>query len=512
MSLLSILFDSPADRANALHAQAPSFFRDLNLDQIIDAITAASADYDLKPFFYAPLRRVEAVEYRQEVFHDLENPALLSPIRAFAEAMRNMRAHLTHATHKWHQIHWKNAWFLEAVGIYCDAVKQLASDLSTLPVRSRALLALREHVVRYAASSPFLSLERDMRALNADLATVRYCVNVKTGSFTVRKYQEESDYSAEIEATFEKFKQGAVRSYLVDYKTSHEMNHIEEIILDFVGRLFSDIFSHLDEYRTRNAGYLDETLMRFDREVHFYVAYLDHAANLANAGLPFCYPRVSATSKELREEGGFDLALAHKLVRENTPVVCNGFHLTGPERIIVVSGPNQGGKTTFARMFGQLHYLASLGCPVPGREARLFLCGEIFTHFEREEHISTLRGKLEDDLVRIHAILARASQRSLLVMNEIFTSTTLRDEIFLSAKVMEKTIALDPLCVWVTFVDELASFGPQTVSMVSTVVPDNPAQRTLKIVRRPADGLAYALAIAQKHRLTYDSVKQRIRS
>ncbi len=489
-------------------AQAPEFFIDLNLDQVVAAITAGRDEYDLKPFFHRPLTDVATVAYRHEVMWDLERQDVMELVQAFARGMRTVRERLVQAGKLYYRLQ-KERCVLDAVELYCDVVASLARGLTDADLDSRGLSCFRDYLASHVASDQFATLVEETRRLEADLSKVKYCLLIRGSSINVRKYRDERDYSTVVEKTFERFKQGAAKDYRGKFLDGPDMNHVEAAVLDRVARLYPDTFQALDAYCARHADFQDGTITAFDREIQFYVAYLDYVGGFRRAGLEACYPQVVTDRKDVLSREGFDPALAFKLIRENTPVVTNDFALTGPERV-VVSGPNQGGKTTFARMFGQLHYLASLGCPVPGREARLVLFDALFTHFEKEEQIGNLRGKLQDDLVRINDILGRCTPRSIVIMNEIFTSTTLQDAVFLSGRIMERIAALDVLSVWVTFIDELASFNEKTVSMVSTVVPENPAERTYRIVRRPADGRAYALSLAERHRLTYRCLLERI--
>ncbi len=509
MRFHSILFDRPQESEDASGPTQPAFFADLNLDQVVESMTNGRDEYELDPFFYTPLHEAETVRYRQDVLRDLETRPVLESVTVFAQRMHTMRECIAFAG-KLHYEYQKERWFVDAVDVYCGAVRSLAEELSALDVKSGGFQSFRDYVTDYAGSDGFTSLADETHEVKDALAGVKYGVHIKGGRVTVNRYEGEADYSAEVEETFAKFKQGAVKDYRAKLPDYADMNHVEARVLELVARLYPDVFRALDEYSTRVGSYLDRTIAEFDREVQFYLAYLEYIGQLKSAGLPFCYPRVSARSKEVVAREAFDLALAGKLVPARMAVVCNDFHLNAPERILVITGPNQGGKTTFARMFGQLNYLASLGFPVPGREARLFLPDRMFTHFEREEDVRTLRGKLDDELVRVHEVLQQATGNSVIIMNESFTSTTLGDALFLGTEVLKQIIELDSLCVCVTFVDELASLSGTTVSMVATVVPDNPALRTYKIVRRPADGLAYAAAIAEKYSLTYESLRRRV--
>ncbi|NCP86937.1 MAG: DNA mismatch repair protein MutS [Anaerolineae bacterium CG_4_9_14_3_um_filter_57_17] len=507
MTFFSILFDND-DLPKETEA-APACFSDLNLDQIVKAVTARKKDYRLAPFFYTPLRSAETIRYRHEVMRDLENESLLAHIETFAEKMVIVGRYLG-LVEKLEFHHHKQGWFLDAALVYCEAIGSLAENLAQINLTSRGLLALREYLTQYVTSPAFQSLTAEACKVKEGLAGVRYSIIIESGKFKVLKYEDEPDYSVEVEKTFAKFQQGAVKDYRSELGKASGMNHIEAKILEFVTLLYPEAFAALDRFRAGHTQFVDEALRTFDREIQFYIAYLDGMRDLRHKGLIFCYPEVGA-SKEVFVRDGFDLALAQTLLFSEKPVICNDFALTNPERVMVVTGPNQGGKTTFARMFGQLHYLASLGLPVPGRAARLFLCDNIFTHFERAEDIRNLRSKLQDDLVRLHEIFSRATPDSLIILNEVFASTSLKDAVFMSKEIMRRALELDLPGVWVTFIDELASFGEKTVSMVSAIVPEDPARRTFKIVRRPADGLAYALSLAEKHRLTYAQLKERIR-
>lgn len=532
MSFISILFKEQSDQTCALQAVIPLYFIDLNLDQIIDAVTVNWEEYDLKKYFYYPLRKIDSITYRHEVFRDLENEKLFESITVFSEQMREVRR-LLELIGKLYYHYQKEAWYLHAADVYCNAIKELTENLSSITLSSRGFLALREFLINYSAGIKFKSLAGEVTSLKSELANVKYRLIINENSFTVQNYEPGIDYSTEIETTFDKFKQTEVKDYLVKYDYNvTDMNHIEAKILDFVAKLNSPLFTRLDNFCNKydklsgllndkqkvredwpavQADFIDETIAVFEREVHFYIAYLKHIEKFKNRDLKFCYPHIIGSLKEVYDYQGFDLALAKKLTDDNKQIICNDFYLKNKERIIVVTGPNQGGKTTFARTFGQLHYLAAIGCRVPGSKAQMFLFDHIFTQFERAEKVENQRGKLEDDLMRIHEILEHATPHSIIILNEIFSSTTLQDVTFLSKKILDTIKKLDLLCVWVTFIDELAAAGEQVVSMISTVEPENPALRTFKIIRQPANGLAYAFAIAEKYNLTYCRIMERIK-
>ena len=270
----SILFEQTQDGVGVEQLEQPDFFVDLNLDQVLESISAGRERYELKPLFYAPLHRASAVHYRHAVLRDLEKADVLGSVTSFADAMRRMRQHLDQVAGL-HYMLQKRAWFLDAVEIYCGAVRRFAAELAEGSSSSPGFEGLCAYLAQYAVSERFASLATETQALKDALSGLRYAIRIYGSRVTVGRYGDEADYSAEVEDIFARFKQGAVASYLFELRDLTAMNHVEAQILDRVARLHPEVFDTLADYCARHGDYLDVTIGRFDREIQFYLAYLE---------------------------------------------------------------------------------------------------------------------------------------------------------------------------------------------------------------------------------------------
>ncbi len=508
MTFNSILFkiDEKFDDSNP----QPEFFEDLNLNVVVEEITKEKEAYNLKPFFYHSLKNIDNVVFRQEIMKNIEQEDVFKAIKSFASSML-LVAEGIKKSESLSCIHQKERWHLDSVYLYCQSVEQLYDSLCKLPLSAEGFLLFLSYLKSYTSSEEFKTMYEHSKRLKDELNKIRYTLFIKENKIRVERYKNEDNYADEILAVFERFRQNEVEDYEYKFHDTEYANHIESEILKSVAKLNQPLFDDLREFADGYENFQDELIKRFDREIEFYISYLEYIKKIESFGLKFCYPSVNKDKNDIHNIEGFDIALAYKLANENKTAVSNDFYLKNGERIFIVTGPNQGGKTTFARAFAQMHYLAKLGLKTPGSEAKLLFFDNMFTHFEIEEKIETLIGKLESDLIRVKDIMQKASPQSIIVMNEIFSSTSLQDAIFLAKQVLKSVLETDCLCVFVTFLDELASMSNKIVSMVSTVREDDVSVRTYKIVRKKADGVSYAISVAQKHCLNYECLSKRLK-
>ena len=354
------------------------------------------------------------------------------------------------------------------------------------------------------ASAGFQDLAARQQALRRDLNGIEYIMQIRYGVIRVKKYEGEEDISQKILSAFQKFQQEDQRDYRQDLGQEPYAPHVEAAVLRCLSRLWPREFEALHNYGRDCCRVIPEQLRTFCRELRFYIDWLRAIGPMESWGLPFCIPEFTEGETELRQT--YDLVLADQI---GSAVVKNDLFLRPQERILVITGPNQGGKTTFARALGQLYYLASLGLCVPGTAARLPLRDRVLTHFPREESEVRGSGRLQEELLRLRDLLGSATDSSLLILNEIFASTSARDGAALGRQMLGRIRGTGCMAVLVTFLGELAE-EPGTVSLVSTVDPADPCRRTFRLERRPPEKMTYAMTLARKHGLSYAQVLRRM--
>ena len=521
MSFASIL--QMSDRENDINPTLSASFADLQLDRIFGAITADYVEYRLDDYFRVPPGSFEHVLYRQEIMRDLEDPFLLETITSFSRTMRLVRLYAGYAE-TLHQTDQCRKWLLDAADLYVHAVSDLNGVLSGLTwldgtegaetanetgrtLKSAGLRDFSDWLGEYR--SGLVGFAAETTAMKEEMAGIRYRLELGRDRIVVATDRSSADYRAELNTTFAPVIELPYEDE-IRFFSDLEMSLLENRILEAVRGMNPDAFVHLEVWYRRHAGFLSPVLVRFEREVQFYLSFLAFLAPLQEKGLSFCWPVLSRGPKlEIHE--GYDLALAMKCLEAGTGLVSNDCILSGQERLMVLTGPNQGGKTTFARALGQAAYLTMLGCPIPGRYAEISLFDALFTHFSVEEALETQSGRLQEELLRVRDLFTQATSSSLIILNELFSTTTTADAQVMGGKILGHFRSLDCFCLYVTHLHELAATDEKTVSFVALIRDDESGARTFHIVRRAADGQAHAHALAIRYRLDAENLKRRLK-
>jgi hypothetical protein len=159
-------------------------------------------------------------------------------------------------------------------------------------------------------------------------------------------------------------------------------------------------------------------------ELAFYCGCLNLHDRLAAKGEPVCFPTpVRAGERRHRFRGLYDVCLS---LRMKGKVVGNAAGADG-KSLVIVTGANQGGKSTFLRSIGLAQLMLQCGMFVGAEALEAELCPALFTHFKREEDATMKRGKLDEELARMSDIVDLLEPNSILLFNESFAATNERE-------------------------------------------------------------------------------------
>ena len=159
-------------------------------------------------------------------------------------------------------------------------------------------------------------------------------------------------------------------------------------------------------------------------ELGFYIGCLNLFDKLTQKGYSISYPiPMPIKSHALKFSELYDIALALQI---DTPITSNS--LTATEKdLLFITGANQGGKSTFLRSLGVSQIMMQCGMFVGASFFQANICPKIFTHYRKEEDSFMISGKLDEELLRMDALLDEFCPYSLFLFNESFASTNERD-------------------------------------------------------------------------------------
>lgn len=233
-------------------------------------------------------------------------------------------------------------------------------------------------------------------------------------------------------------------------------------------------------------------------ELAFYIGCLNLHKHLTDLGAPVAFPQTAPVDqRRFSCTGLYDPALALMMGER---VVGNDISADG-KSLVVITGTNRGGKTTFLRSVGLAQLMMQSGMFVAAESLTASLCAGLFTHFKREEDKTMESGKFEEELKRMSAIVDYLKPNALILLNESFAATNEREGSEIARNIVSALLEKNIRVLYVTFLHEFIHHfyeraADATVFLRAERLPDG--TRTFKLKEASPLGTSYGIDVYRK--------------
>lgn len=531
---------------------------DLGLDTLATALSLSARYADATRTILATLcEQPDVIRYRLDVLDDFLNcPGLMAAFEARLPTLAQLGyigdIYRTQDT----QLHQAVA-RLGELELYVECVKQFRQLLVDAGdnLRATALCQLRDLLVAREADPSFQALAAELPKLGEEVRNIRSVtigVNLDTQLLPMEatllsigsqrfKGPSTSLLGKLLGASGDEY-QGIAPLHSVPPAASGSGiptvtgQHAHPLLVP----LFKDLNDVLESVAkpvlkalTQYIKHKGQFLIALEAQLAFYIGAAKLVERIRAAGLPICRPEVLPVDDRVcAVKDAYNINLVLRLLDRQPgatlydQVVSNDVDFGPAGRIFILTGPNQGGKTTFTQSAGLLQVLCQAGLYVPGSSARISPVDAIFTHFPVEERPSLEAGRLGEEVKRLSDIFTRATRHSLVLLNESLSSTSPGEGLYLARDVVRAFKLLGARVVFATHLHELANdldtFNASNpgdcrlVSLVARSIKDEEegevtARRTYRIEPGAPEGLSYAHDIASRYGLSFEQLEKTLR-
>jgi len=519
---------------------SPAVAHDLGLDEIITAF-APESEYrrEILPLFYRLPRDPHIISYRQEVLADLlANPEMAEKFNSLLPVINSLFEY-SHRSKK------EMTWLHEVVGRaeelqnMIDCFEGMGQILAVVgdTIRSEGLRSLREEIHKARSDPRYQSLVKELPAILAKLqsnASITIGVNLDTSlrpiqatllSINEKPFSDQSLLNRLFGIRTDQA--GIAPLHSVPAKVANLDGPIDPLMVP----LFADLAKILEKTAIPIADQLNQyadlygTLFTDLRQaLIFYLGAVRFIKRLEKENLPMCQPKIVDEEErkcELHDSYNVHLALRHAGTGNGTgaAIVKNDIFIGPAGRIIVLTGPNGGGKTTYLQGVGVVHILAQLGCHVPGKQAIVSPLDHLFTHFPLEEKPESDTGRFGEEAIRLNKIFEEISRYSLVLLNESFSSTSFSESLYLAQDILRLLRRIGVRAIFSTHllelannIDELNASVPGDSKIISVVssplngalqTDETEVQSMYRLEIRPPLGRSYAREVAARYGISY---------